>query len=275
MIFLSYSPNDLDSLLPLVEALKDNGVDVWFDRDKTEWGHSLVRKISEGIDESDRLLVAWSSNASNSDHVQNEIDAFYGRRPQAPFTLFMRLDNTRIPTLYASRRYLQLTDDIEGAVQVIANWVKGQQDEHIQDTEAAAPSPQFLNRFPRGPRVPFQLIMDELVLAYAEALDSLTQARRIVNKANQMREEADPGDSKVTTLKYGFLPSFEAVGAYAFWQEVFHAACLNGPRMLGALLLAQPDDLFDTKARSARAKLLQHLHAMNQSRDEGLEGELL
>ena len=275
MIYLSYSPNDVDYLLPLVEVLKVKGVDVWFDRDKTEWGGPLVRKISEGLDESDRLLVAWSSNASTSDHVQNELDAFYGRRPQAPFILFMRLDNTRIPTLYASRRYLQLTDDLERAVQVIVNWVNGQPDRHVQEAEATPPSPQFLSRFPRGPRVPFQLIMDELVSAYADALDSLTQARRIVNKANQIREEADPGDSNVTILKYGFLPSFDAVGAYAFWQEVFHAACLNGPRMLGALLLAQPDDLFDSKARSARAKLLQQLHGMNQHQDEGLEGELL
>jgi hypothetical protein len=229
--------------------------------------------MSEGLAESDRFLIAWSRNAAASDHVLNELDAFYWRRPQPPFILFFRLDETPVETMYAARKYLKLTDDVylrptdnaNQAVQAIINWVNGQPDPQIHDAEATSPSPQFLQRFPRGPRVPFNLITDELVYAYAEALGTSTQAKRIINKANQMREEADPGDSTVTLLSFAFLPTFEAVGAYAYWQEVFHAACLNGPRMLGALLLAQPDDQFDLKARRDRAKLLEHLHAMCQS----------
>ena len=275
MIFLSYSSKDRDRLLPIVKALRAEGVELWFDLDKIELGDSLVQKISEGLAKSDRLLVAWSRNACASDRVQDELDAFYWRRPQPPFILFMRLDETPIPTIYAARSYLRLTDEIDMAAQVIVNWVNGQRDQQIHEAEATPPSPQFLHRFPRGPRVPFQLITDELVAAYAEALDSLTQAKRIINKANQIREEADPGDSKVTFLNYAFLPTFGAVGAYAYWQDVFHAACLNGPRMLGALLLAQPDDLFDSRARSDRGKLLQHLHSMSHPETGLGEGESL
>jgi hypothetical protein len=265
MIFLSYSFKDKERLPPLVKVLEAKGVKLWFDQNKVGLGDSLIRKMSEGLAESDRFLVAWSQNAVASDHVLNELDAFYWRHPQPPFILFIRLDDTPIPTIYAARKYLGLTDDVNQTVQAIINWVNGQPDPQIHDAAETSPSPQFLQRFPRGPRVPFKLITDELVYAYAEALGTSTQAKRIINKANQMREEADPGDSTVTLLSFAFLPTFEAVGAYAYWQEVFNAACLNGPRMLGALLLAQPDDQFDLKARRDRAKLLEHLHAMCQS----------
>ncbi|HKR01282.1 MAG TPA: toll/interleukin-1 receptor domain-containing protein [Pyrinomonadaceae bacterium] len=268
MIFLSYSFKDRERLLPLLKVLEAKGVELWFDQTKVGLGDSLIRKMSEGLAESDLLLVAWSQNAAVSDHVLNELDAFYWRRPQPPFILFIRMDDTPVPAIYAARKYLRLTDDVNQAAQTIINWVNGQPDPQIHDAGATAPSPQFLHRFPRGPRVPFILITDELVYAYAEALGTSAQARRIINKANQMREEADPGDSTVTLLNFAFLPTFEAVGAYAYWQEVFHAACLNGPRMLGALLLSQPDDQFDLKARRDRAKLLEHLNAMRQRSGE-------
>lgn len=257
MIFLSYSFKDIERLLLLVKALKAEGVELWFDQNKVELRDSLVRKMSKGLAESDRFLLAWSENAASSDHVLNELDAFYWRRPQRPFILFMLLDERPVPTVYAARKYLWLTDDVNRIVQAIVNWANGQLEPQINEAEAISPSSQFLQRFPRGPRVPFILITDELVYAYAETLGTSTQAKRIINKANQMRGEADPGDSTVTLLSFAFLPTFEAVGAYAYWQEVFHETCLNGPRMLGALLLAQPDDLFHSRARRDRAKLLE------------------
>jgi TIR domain-containing protein len=265
MLFLSYSPNDIDHLLPLAERLRAEGLNLWFDSYKVEPGDSFVRKISEGLAESDRLVVAWSQNSAASEHVQNELDAFYMLRPHPSSILFMRLDETPIPTLYAARRYFHLAGDIERAVQVILMWSSGQGDGKIHDAEETLPPPEVLHRFPRGPRVPFHLVTDDLVSAFAELLDTRTHANRILNKANQIRREADPDDSTVTILNSGFLPTFGTVGPYAYWQDVFHAACLNGPRMLGSLLLAQPDDLFTAKARSDRAKLFQHLHAMSQS----------
>ena len=268
MLFLSYSVKDKDCLLPLVGALKALGVDVWFDRYKIEPGASLLQKISEGLTESDRLLVAWSRNANVSQFVQDELSGFYALRPKPPFILFMRLDDTPIKTIFGGRRYLRFTDDVDAMAQAIVNWINGQPGPQIHEDESKPPSPEFLHRFPRGPRVPFQQVTDELIYAYAEALNTVTHAQRIINKANQMREQADPGDSTVTFLSEAFLPTFGNVGAYAYWQEVFRMACLKGPRMLGALLLAQPDDMFDDKARSDRARLLRHLYAMNNPETE-------
>lgn len=57
-----------------------------------------------------------------------------------------------------------------------ASWIKGQGDGQIQDAEATLPPAETLHRFPRGPSVPFYLVTDDLVSAYAEFLDTRTHA---------------------------------------------------------------------------------------------------
>jgi hypothetical protein len=150
MIFLSYSFKDKERLLPLTKALEAEGAEPQLDQNEVESGDSLVRKMSEGLAESDRCLLAWSENAVASDHVLNEPDAFYWRHPQPPFILFIRMN--------------------------------GQPDPQSHDAEVTPPPPQFVQRFPRGPGVPFTLITDKLV--YAEALNAPPQAKRILNYAN-------------------------------------------------------------------------------------------
>jgi len=119
-----------------------------------------------------------------------------------------------------------------------------------------------LHQFPRGPLVEFQWITDELVSAYANLLDDPFKAKKTLTKAVQLRLEAD---TNATYIRSGDLPLLANVGAYAYWQEVFHEACKHGPRMLAALLLAQPDDFFEPAARTQRAKLLQHLRDINRA----------
>lgn len=113
--------------------------------------------------------------------------------------------------------------------------------------------------------VKFFWVTDELVTAYGNLLENPAKARTVLNKAVQLRQAADSHDPRVTYINPGDLPLLANVGAYAFWQEVFSEACKHGPRMLAALLLAQPDDMFEPAARSDRAKLLHDLRGMNQT----------
>lgn len=271
MLFISYSSKDRDRINPLVEALKARGVTVWIDEDKIDLGSSIIQKMSEGISESDRLLVAWSQNSSASAHVTNERNSFYKQRPEPGWLAFMLLDNTPVPALFGDRKHLRLAN-IDDAVQTLVKWCEGSDGAQINDDNAAAavsePS-QILQRLPKGPRVPFRLITHELIYAYANLLNTRTKARLVINKSNQLRDEADAdaGDETGRLLDEGFLPIFNEVGPYSYWQDVFHEACLRGPRMLGALLLAQPDELFDSEAGSNRARLFQYLQEMNRSRD--------
>jgi hypothetical protein len=267
MLFVSHSSKDNARLRPLVDALKARGVCVWFDEDEIGAGQPIVGKMNEGLSESDRLLVAWSQTASASKHVPNEVNAFYKQRPEPGFILFMLLDNTPVPVLFDERKHIHLVADISSVVEEIVDWLEGRACRQTSDNvmSAASESSRILERLPRGPRVPFRWITDEIISAYESALDTREKARAIINKANQIREEADPDDPTATFIRPGLLPTFGVVGPYAYWQDVFHEACLNGPRMLAALLLAQPAHLFDSRAQTARARLLQQLHEMNQS----------
>jgi len=129
------------------------------------------------------------------------------------------------------------------------------------DNEAKIES-HTLHQFPRGPLVEYQWIKDELVWAYANSLDDPFKAKKILTKAVQLRLEADPN---ATYIHSGDLPLLANIGPYAYWQAAFHEACRNGPRMLAALLLAQPDDFFEPAARTQRTKLLQRLRDMKRA----------
>lgn len=131
------------------------------------------------------------------------------------------------------------------------------------DEPRAAPSHQLdysheLHRYPRGPMVEAFRVNMSIKAAYAAYVDP-TEAHAIVGEANAFRLESDPDDSSVTLIKLGNLPPPLGVRPRAYWEAAFGEACLHGPRMLAALLLVVPDDLFPENAKTARAKLLQYL----------------
>lgn len=263
-IFLSHSSADRGRLKALVAAVKELGLPLWFDEDEIGIGDPIPRAMGSGIAECGKLLVAWSRNSQASDHVWNELDAFYIQRPHPGHILFMCLDDTPVPTLYAARRYFQPTDDVARDAAVIAAWAREQRAEQVLQSDAELPEPHFLHAFPRGPMVQAHWISDELVSAYAAAAGTQVAATMVVNKAIRMRLDADPGDDQVTTVRHEFLPALSHTGPYEFWYVALVEACRNGPRMLAALLLAQPDDLFPAPARKARARLLQQLREMGR-----------
>jgi hypothetical protein len=268
-VFLSHSSKDTARLRDLVASLKTIGIRVWFDADDIGLGDAISRRMSEGLSTSDRLLVAWSNHAASSEHVWNEIDAFYIRRPKPGFMVFLRLDDTPIPTLYAARAYVDANGETGALTQAIAAWASGQPSNGFEVGDADNPVSDNLHMFPRGPMVKLYLITDALVNAFAESAATQAKATALIHKSIRLRLEADPDDARVTTIALAGLPSFNHAGAYDFWQEALFEACKHGPRMLAALLFSQPDDLFPPLARTDRAKLIQHLRRLNhQSEDE-------
>lgn len=263
MIFLSHSSKDNKRLVILVKKLEAKGVAIWFDQEQIRAGDSVTREMDKALAGCNRLLVAWSQFAEQSLHVWNELDAFYIKKPQPGNILFVRLDETPVPTLFAARKYIDLGDDSALDVAALVSWASGREDERIQEMDAALPAPATLHMFPRGPVVKGHWVTHALISAYAAI--PRVQATVLLHEANRLRLEADPNDPRVTVVRFAALPDIGIVGTYAFWQEAFLQACLNGPRMLAALLLAQPDDLFEPAARKDRAKLLQHLRTQTSS----------
>ncbi|MCZ6683567.1 MAG: toll/interleukin-1 receptor domain-containing protein [Planctomycetota bacterium] len=72
-IFLSYSSDDRERVIPLVEALTRDGYSVWWDRDIRP-GPSFDREIEAAINEAKCIVVLWSASSVDSEWVRNEVE---------------------------------------------------------------------------------------------------------------------------------------------------------------------------------------------------------
>jgi hypothetical protein len=258
-LFLSHSNADNTKLTELVDYLKQKGVRLWYD-DQIQPAGAIPRWMSDGLGLADRFLLAWSSSANISPHVWNELDAFYMRKPNPGEILFFKLDETPIPALFASRRYLMWSGKADRDAQQVEKWLSDEDSNNSIQLDVQPPTENLLKLIPKGPHVPQHWITIEIVNAYANILNTAGRSRAVIDSAISLRLAADPGGNPaVIAISITELPIFEYVGPESFWRETLYLACLKGPRMLAALLLAQSDELFVQKARSDRASILQRL----------------
>jgi hypothetical protein len=74
--FLSYSHSDKEFAESLARALRENGVDVWFDAWEIRAGDSIVQKIfAHGLQSCDVFLIVLSEASVHSSWVRQELDA--------------------------------------------------------------------------------------------------------------------------------------------------------------------------------------------------------
>lgn len=71
-VFLSYDNDDLQLINPLADALAEQGVTVWRDKDKLHGGQKWPKVLGEAIASHDFFLLAWSENAAKSHFVEFE-----------------------------------------------------------------------------------------------------------------------------------------------------------------------------------------------------------
>jgi hypothetical protein len=118
----------------------------------------------------------------------------------------------------------------------------------------------ILLQYPIGPLVEGYQIPKGLIQAYAKLIPQ-SQARQIVSDANAFRIQADPTTQYIIPLENVVSP--DKVPALDFWTDVFSYAGLQGPRMLAALTLTVPDDLFKEQVKRARKDFLEELKLHN------------
>ncbi len=80
-VFLSHSSKDKDTVRPLAERLRADGLRVWFDEWMLKPGDSIPAKIEEGLDASRVLVLCMSANAFGSDWAALEAGTFRFRDP--------------------------------------------------------------------------------------------------------------------------------------------------------------------------------------------------
>jgi TolB-like protein len=75
-IFLSYSRADLESAQVVAEAMREAGLEVWWDA-QIEGGAAFAKAIAAALQSSDAVVVLWSAHSLESDWVLDE--AAHGR----------------------------------------------------------------------------------------------------------------------------------------------------------------------------------------------------
>ena len=70
-VFLSYARADRKRVEPIAQALRDAGIDLWWDA-LIEGGESFARKIEERLAIADAVVAIWSSTSVASDWVRDE-----------------------------------------------------------------------------------------------------------------------------------------------------------------------------------------------------------
>ena len=80
-VFLSHAHEDKQELVrPLAEALRERGLEVWYDEFSMKLGDSLRRSIDRGLKECDRGVVIISPRFMKGQWTRRELDALFAKQ---------------------------------------------------------------------------------------------------------------------------------------------------------------------------------------------------
>jgi hypothetical protein len=130
-VFISYSHADREVVHELIDYLDKSQIDVWVDEWEILVGDSLVKKVNEGINDSDFLIAVLSNNSTQSKWVQEELNAATVVNIEAKkraFILPLVVDNCEIPPLLRHRKYASYKDAPQKAFRDIVDTIR----RHIQ-----------------------------------------------------------------------------------------------------------------------------------------------
>lgn len=94
-IFLSYASRDRERVEPLVRALEEAGLSVWWDR-QIETGTEFDRTIEAQLDAAQAVVVVWSRSSVESDWVRTEAEEARQRGILVP----VRIDDVTPPLAF-------------------------------------------------------------------------------------------------------------------------------------------------------------------------------
>ena len=79
-VFISHATEDKEKVArPLAEALRNNGLDVWYDEFSLNLGDSLQESIDKGISESRFGIVILSKSFFGKNWPKKELNGFIAR----------------------------------------------------------------------------------------------------------------------------------------------------------------------------------------------------
>jgi TIR domain/SIR2-like domain len=122
-IFISYSHLDRAVVDRIIDRLRGDGHDVWVDSIKLRPGDNFERKIREGLETADALIVVISENSFRSQSVQHEFSAIALRQISKggePRIIPVRIDSSEVPSYLSNRLYLDLSVNFEAGLEKLS-----------------------------------------------------------------------------------------------------------------------------------------------------------
>jgi len=106
-VFVSYAREDLSRARPIVDAIVDQGWDVWWDRELNA-GPRFDEAIEQALDSARLVVVLWSQQSVASDWVKTEANEALDRDILLP----VLLEEVRVPLAFRRSQAVELIDTI-------------------------------------------------------------------------------------------------------------------------------------------------------------------
>jgi hypothetical protein len=143
-VFLCHEHTDKDVVEPIGSWLSKHGLNVWIDSWRMTPGDSLVEKIGEGIEASDRLIAFLSKASVESQWVKKEIatglvmELAEEKGLGEKFVIPVLLESCKIPILLRDKLYANFTNKAfdaacEELYRGILNHPLGTQDKNLKN----------------------------------------------------------------------------------------------------------------------------------------------
>ncbi len=110
-VLVSYSSKDKEFVRKLASDLASYGLKLWIDEAEIKAGESLVAKISEGLEQSDVILIVLSKDSINSTWVQQEVRTALARDVTGANRVLIpvKIDDVEIPLFLRHILYVDLS----------------------------------------------------------------------------------------------------------------------------------------------------------------------
>lgn len=109
-VFVSYSHQNAETVLPLVETVEARGLSIWIDKDEMRAGQSWAGQIVRAIKSAEQFCLMCSEQSFASDHVRREV---YLADKYGKAMVPVRLDSAEMPEdieyFLAGRQWVDLT----------------------------------------------------------------------------------------------------------------------------------------------------------------------
>lgn len=126
-VFVSYSHQNAETVLPIVETVEAQGLSIWIDKEEMRAGQGWAGQIVRAIKSAERFCLMCSEQSFSSDHVRREV---YLADKYGKAMVPVRLDGAEMPEdieyFLAGRQWIDLTslsedeqaDAIHGALSI-------------------------------------------------------------------------------------------------------------------------------------------------------------